>query len=153
MATRNPAPEGSAIVVTADVFVLENALTMTAIRASGPGGQNVNKVASKVDVRLDLKGIVGLDEDARQRLLHKAAARIDADGKLRVTSQKTRDQAKNILDAYEKIRVLIAAALIVPKRRTPTRPSKRAVEKRLDQKKQTGERKKHRTRHHHDESL
>ncbi|HMY15866.1 MAG TPA: alternative ribosome rescue aminoacyl-tRNA hydrolase ArfB [Polyangium sp.] len=153
MGPRTPNAESIAIAVTADVFVLENALTMTAVRASGPGGQNVNKVASKVDIRLNVAGIVGLDEDARQRLMHKAAARIDAEGNVRVTSQKTRDQAKNILDAYEKIRVLIAAALVVPKPRKPTRPTKRAVEKRLDQKKQTGERKKHRARRHHDESL
>lgn len=146
MNARNTLPPGIAIVVTDDVYVPENALTMTAVRASGPGGQNVNKVASKVDVRVDLAAITGLNEEARRRLMAKAAPRLDAEGKLRVTSQKTRDQAKNILDAHEKIRALIAAALVVPKPRKPTRPSKRAVEKRLDQKKQTAERKKQRTR-------
>lgn len=147
MLARNHPPPGTAIIVTDEVRVPETALTMTAVRASGPGGQNVNKVASKVDIRVDLEAITGLDDDARQRLLKKAAPRLDAEGKLYITSQKTRDQLKNILDAYEKIRVLIAAALVVPKPRKPTRPSKRAVEKRLGEKKLTAERKKQRTRH------
>lgn len=146
MSAQDSLPQGVAIVVTREVFVPETALSMTAVRASGPGGQNVNKVSSKVDVRLDVTAIVGLDDEARKRLLSKAASRIDAEGKLQMTSQKTRDQAKNLSDAYEKIRALIAAALVVPKPRKPTRPSKRAVEKRLDQKKQTAERKKQRAR-------
>jgi len=144
MNARNSFPPGIAIVVTADVLVPETALTMTAVRASGPGGQNVNKVASKVDVRVDLAAITGLDDAARQRLMSKIASRLDADGKLRVTSQKTRDQVKNIVDAHEKIRALVAAALIAPIPRKPTRPSRRSVERRLDEKKHAAERKKHR---------
>lgn len=146
MIARISPPPGVAIVVTNVVHVPESALTMTAVRASGPGGQNVNKVASKVDMRVDLGAIIGLDELARQRLLEKVSSRLDADGRLWVTSQKTRDQLKNIADAHEKIRAIIAAALVVPKARKPTRPSKRAVEKRLDAKKQVGDRKKERSR-------
>ncbi|HRI70965.1 MAG TPA: alternative ribosome rescue aminoacyl-tRNA hydrolase ArfB [Polyangium sp.] len=146
MSNRNPPPSGIAIVVTDEVCIPETALTMTAVRASGPGGQNVNKVASKVDMRVDLSAITGLDAGARARLSLAVASRLDAEGMLRITSQKTRDQAKNILDAYEKIRQLVAAALVVPKPRKPTRPSRGAVEKRLGEKKQTAERKKQRTR-------
>jgi ribosome-associated protein len=145
MNARAALPPGIAIVVTDDVHIPESALTMTATRASGPGGQNVNKVASKVDVRVDLAAITGLDDGARARLAAKAASRLDADGKLRITSQKTRDQAKNIADAHDKIRTLIAAALVAPKPRKPTRPSRGAVERRLGEKKHTAERKKHRT--------
>jgi ribosome-associated protein len=127
MNARTSPPPGIAIVVTQSVHVPETALTMTASRASGPGGQNVNKVASKVDVRVDLSAITGLDDASRARLAAKAKPRLDAEGKLRVTSQKTRDQVKNIADAHEKIRALIAAALVAPKPRRPTRPTKRAV--------------------------
>ena len=150
MNARNSPPPGIAIVVTNSVLVPETALTMTAVRASGPGGQNVNKVASKVDMRVDVAAITGLDDGARQRLLLKIATRLDAEGKLRVTSQKTRDQAKNIDDAHEKIRALIAAALVVPTPRKPTRPTRGSVERRLGEKKQAAQRKKQRTGHHDD---
>lgn len=96
-------------------------------------------------MRLDLGAIQGLDDAARGRLLAKVRSRLDTEGKLYVTSQKTRDQAKNIADAHEKIRALIAAALIAPKPRKATRPSKHAVEKRLGKKKETSERKKQRS--------
>lgn len=145
MNARTTSVPGIAIVVTDDVLIPEIALTMTATRASGPGGQNVNKVASKVDVRVDLAAIMGLDEDARARLVAKAKPRLDADGKLRVTSQKTRDQAKNIADAYDKIGAFVAACLVCPKPRRPTRPTKGSVERRLGEKRQTGLRKKQRT--------
>jgi ribosome-associated protein len=128
------------------VYVPSSALSVTASRASGPGGQNVNKVASKVDVRVDLSAVVGLDDAARARLVAKAALRLDADGRLQVTSQKTRDQARNLADAYEKIRALVAAALVAPKPRRPTRPSRGSVERRLEEKKRAGDRKRNRTR-------
>lgn len=144
MNARNLPQPGIAIVVTNAVLVPETALTMTAVRASGPGGQNVNKVASKVDMRVDVAAIMGLDDGARQRLMLKIVTRLDADGKLRVTSQKTRDQAKNIEDAHEKIRALIAAALIVPIPRKPTRPTRGSVERRLGEKKHVAQRKKQR---------
>jgi ribosome-associated protein len=142
----DPKARGAAITVSERVYIPASALTITASRASGPGGQNVNKVASKVDVRLDLSAIVGLDEGARARLLRKAEPRLDAEGKLQVTSQKTRDQAKNIADAYEKIAELVAAALVAPKVRRPTRPSRGSVERRIEEKKRTSVRKKNRGR-------
>ena len=127
-----------AIVVTESVRVPAAALTMRAVRASGPGGQNVNKVASKVDLRVDLDAIEGLTYAARERLRALARHRLDADGRLLVTSQATRDQTRNLQDARDKVRALVAAALREPKRRRASRPPAAARERRLESKKRRG---------------
>ena len=124
-----------AIVVTETVRVPSTALTMRAVRASGPGGQNVNKVASKIDLRVDLDAIEGLTDPARHRLRALAGRRLDADGRLQITSQVTRDQARNLEDAREKVRALVAAALREPKRRRASRPTAAARERRIESKK------------------
>ena len=124
-----------AIVVTDAVRVPAAALTMRAVRASGPGGQNVNKVASKVDLRVELDAIEGLSNPARERLRVLALHRLDVKGRLQVTSQATRDQSRNLEDAREKVRALVSAALREPKCRRASRPSAAARERRLESKK------------------
>jgi ribosome-associated protein len=135
-----------AIVVTDMVRVPPAALTVRAARASGPGGQNVNKVATKIDLRVELDGIEGLTEVALARLQLLAANRLDAEGRLVVTSQVTRNQARNLEDARARVADLIRSALIVPRRRRPTRPTMGARRRRLDDKKQRGAVKRWRTR-------
>ena len=120
------------------------AIEWRAVRSSGPGGQNVNKVASKVELRVDLAGVTGLDTTARSRLLSLAAPRLDADGRLLVTSQRTRDQLRNLEDARAKVARLVERALRVPRPRRLTQPGPAAVERRLSQKRARGSRKRER---------
>src|SRR5688500_9655041 len=123
-------------------------LSWTASRAGGPGGQNVNKVASKVDLRFDLEGTRALAPDVKARLRAIAGTRLDSEGRVLITSQVTRDQARNLADATAKLREMILRALHPPKPRRKTKPSRGQREQRLRDKKSHSQKKQsRRTRH------
>jgi ribosome-associated protein len=116
-------------------------LSFTAVRSGGPGGQNVNKVSTKIELRFDLARNRTLPEGARARLRAKNATRMDAVGRLVLTADATRSQSRNLELAREKLRELVEESLVVPKRRRPTRPSRGAKEARLSDKRRRGEKK------------
>jgi ribosome-associated protein len=128
------------LVVAPGVVIHARELSWSAMRASGPGGQHVNKVSSKVDLRFDLEGSESLAPEVKARLRARAgASRLDADGRVVIQSQATREQSRNLEDAREKLAALVRAALYVPPRRKKTKPSRGAKERRLGEKKHRGE--------------
>ena len=116
------------IFIPGGAIVPGSALSLRAVRASGPGGQNVNKVASKVELRVDLSFVEGLPPGARARLASLPGFRLDAEGRLLVTSQRTRDQSRNLEDARDKVRRLLVRALQPSRARRATSPSTAARE-------------------------
>jgi ribosome-associated protein len=115
-------------------------------RSGGPGGQNVNKVSSKVILRWNPGRSIALPDDVRARFLAQQRSRLTKEGDLLITSQKTRDQGRNTEDCLEKLRTLILRALHPPKARKATKPSRGARERRLADKKKQGQRKQERQR-------
>ncbi len=132
------------ILVGTSVRVPAEAIAVKASRSGGPGGQNVNKVSSKIELRIRMEAIEGLPPDALERLRHAVRNRLDGDGRWMVISEKTRDQAKNLEDARAKALQLIAEAIVPPIPRRPTRPTKGSKTRRLDGKRITSEKKRSR---------
>lgn len=122
------------IPVAPGVTIPAAALETRQVRASGPGGQNVNKVASRVELLLDAALIEGLDSAARLRLFALAGKRRAADGRLRLVAQESRDRHRNLETVRKRARDLVRRALHVPAARRPTRPSRGAREARLREK-------------------
>jgi len=144
--TAEPKVRSKDLVINDRVTVPARDLSWTASRASGPGGQNVNKVATKVTLRFDLRGTEALTRAQKGRLRKLAGRRIDAQGALTINAQAERSQRQNLERARDGLRKLVRRALVPPKRRVETKPTRASKRKRLENKRRRGDQKKARGR-------
>jgi len=138
--------EAPGLRITSRIAIPWREIQLSYARSGGPGGQNVNKVASKAVLRFDLRGSPSLPAPARERALARLASRLSRDGVIVLSSDAYRDQPRNREAVVERLRELLGAALVVPKRRRPTKPSAAARERRLVAKRVRGRRKRERGR-------
>lgn len=129
------------IEITPDLQIDERELQIDFVRAAGPGGQNVNKVATAAQLRFDVRAS-SLPEEVKERLIHLAGNRMTSEGVLLIEAKRFRTQEQNREDAIQRLVELIRKALVKPKARKKTKPTAAAKEERLKEKKRRGEIKK-----------
>jgi ribosome-associated protein len=132
--------------INSRIAIPPSELRFSFVRSSGPGGQNVNKVNSKAQLRWSVTRSESLPEDVRSRLLSRYSRRINDRGELVLTSQRYRDQARNIGDCLTKLQEMLAAVAAPPKRRKKTQLPRSARESRLRDKREKSEKKRRRVR-------
>ncbi len=133
------------LVITPRLTIPSGELSIAFARSGGSGGQNVNKVSSKVDLRWNVASSAALGDEDRAWLLQRLASRLSNDGTLIVTSTLTRDQIKNRADAESKLTLIVRAAMDRPKTRKPTKMSKGAKRRRVAAKRMNSEKKANRS--------
>jgi ribosome-associated protein len=136
----------SPLRINSKIEIPRSELRFTFVRSSGPGGQNVNKVATKALLRWDVARSPSISDPVRERFLSQNKRRVNDRGELLLASQRFRDQAKNVADCLDKLRTLVLAAAVEPRVRKKTRLPKAALEARLRQKRATAEKKQRRSR-------
>lgn len=139
------------VVINKDIAIKDEELDYQFILAGGPGGQNVNKVATAVQLRFNVKTSTSLPEDIRERLVKIAGTRINKEGELVITARRYRSQERNRQDATERLAALIEKATVKPKPRKKRKPSPAAKKRRLDEKRKQSDKKQRRKRIRHDD--
>ncbi|HNS10133.1 MAG TPA: alternative ribosome rescue aminoacyl-tRNA hydrolase ArfB [Candidatus Ozemobacteraceae bacterium] len=139
------------LIINDYITIPAEQLEISAVRSSGPGGQNVNKVATCIELRFRPESCGQLSMPVVQRLLKIAGNRVDSENTIIITSQRYREQYRNLDDACQKLREMILKALKPPKVRRATRPTKASVENRINHKKQTSFKKSQRQKRDWDE--
>ncbi|MBN2402701.1 MAG: aminoacyl-tRNA hydrolase [Spirochaetes bacterium] len=132
------------IQITEFISIDEKEIKEEFIRSSGPGGQNVNKVATAVQLRFNAAGSSSLPGEVRERLIHLAGKRVTIDGMLIITARRFRTQEKNREDAFQRLTSLIREACKSPVKRKKTNPTGASIKLRLKKKRKKSEKKKHR---------
>ena len=131
----------ASVLISPDLSVPDAELSFRATRAGGPGGQHVNTSSTRVELWWNLAGSPSLTEDQRRWLTTRLASRIDSEGWLRLVSAGSRSQRQNRKEVTERFRTVLAQALVVPRKRKKTQPSRAAKERRLAGKKRTAAKK------------
>jgi ribosome-associated protein len=124
--------------VTSTLCILDDELNFSYIRASGPGGQNINKVSTTCQLRFDIRNSLSLPVEVKDRLLRLAGSRLTKDGILVIEAKRYREQVQNRHDAEARLVALVQKALAKPKKRWPTRPSMAVKARRIETKKRRG---------------